>query len=165
MIEQPITYTEATVCLPVYGDQVLLAEKQKKVGAGFLNGFGGKMELGDATLLATNARETQEEVGLTVTAAHKVAEITFHNPMKDETLNRIRVHFFIATEWLGEPVGTKEMRKPDWYDIASLDYERFLPADRLFMPHILTGSLIRGLIVYNDDWSIASTELTEVDRF
>jgi hypothetical protein len=33
-------YTEATLCFPIRDDRVLLAEKQKKLGAGFLNGFG-----------------------------------------------------------------------------------------------------------------------------
>lgn len=39
-----LNHTEATLCFPIRGNKVLLAEKQTKLGAGLLNGFGGKVE-------------------------------------------------------------------------------------------------------------------------
>ncbi len=158
-------YTEATLCFPIRDDQVLLAEKQKKLGAGFLNGFGGKVEPGDRDIYATNAREVEEEVGIKVTAVRKVGEIEFHNPSTDTELKKMMVHVFIATDWDGEPVETKEMKMIAWYNVEKLDYSKFLSADRLFLPRILAGKCIRGLIEYNDDWSVKTSNVEDVLKF
>ncbi len=159
------TYTEATLCFPIRGDEVLLAEKQRKIGAGFLNGFGGRVEASDIDIWGTNIRETEEEVGIRIKTTQKLGEITFHNPSEDEILRKMVVHIFAATEWDGEPIETDEMKKIDWYKIADLDYDRFLPADRLFLPIILKGICVKGLIEYNDDWSVRSSSITEVTKF
>ena len=53
-------FTEATLCFPIRDDEVLLAQKQKKIGAGLLNGFGGKAETNDKNIYDTNFRETEE---------------------------------------------------------------------------------------------------------
>jgi 8-oxo-dGTP diphosphatase len=158
-------YTEASLCFPVIGDRVLLAEKQKKIGAGYLNGFGGKREPQDVSIAATNVREVEEEVGIKVLVANKMGEISFRNPSNDNELRRMVVHIFIATEWLGEPRETDEMKKIGWYDVGALDYQRFLSADRLFLPQILRGECIRGSISYNEDWSVESSDVTEVQGF
>jgi 8-oxo-dGTP diphosphatase len=158
-------YTEATVCLPIRGDEVLLAEKQKKIGAGLLNGFGGKVEVDDKTIYDTNVRETEEEIGIKVKNPKKVGEIVFHNPSDDVQLKKMIVHFFTATKWDGEPMETEEMKQIAWYKVADLDYDRFLPADRLFMPQILGGKYVIGVIEYNDDWSVKTSSIDEVEGF
>lgn len=147
-------YTEATLCFPIRGDEVLLAEKQTKIGGGMLNGFGGKVEPHDRDIFATNIREVQEEVGLTLLDAQKVGEIRFHNPSDDPELARMRVHLLTATRWLGEPVDTDEMKKATWYPKKELDYNLFLAADRLFLPYVFNGNNVNGLIEYDDDWTV-----------
>jgi 8-oxo-dGTP pyrophosphatase MutT (NUDIX family) len=158
-------YTEAALCFPVRGDEVLLALKQKKLGAGFLNGFGGKKEPDDATIDDTNIRETYEEGGIWITEAQKVGEITFHNPSDDDELKRMRVHIFTATQWAGKPTPTEEMKDIRWYTIADLNYDKFLPADRLFIPLILGGKSVRGFIEYNQDWTIKTSDIEVVNGF
>lgn len=158
-------YTEFTLCFPVRDGRVLLAEKQKKIGAGFLNGFGGKADPDDFDIYATNARELEEEAGIRVKTARKVGEIAFHNPSTDATLNKIIVHIFIATEWDGEPADTDEMKNINWHNINELDYDRFLSADRLFLPQVFAGNCIRGLIEYNDDWTVKTSHLENVPGF
>jgi len=160
-----IDYTEATLCFPIRGDEVLLAEKQKKLGAGLLNGFGGKAESGDKSIDDTNTRETEEEIGIIIKTAKKVGEIAFRNPSIDDELKRMIVHIFTATEWDGEPEETDEMKKIAWYKIADLDYDRFLSADRLFLPQILEGKNVKGMIKYNDDWSVETSSIDEVQGF
>jgi len=158
-------YTEATLCYPIRDDEVLLAEKQRKIGAGFLNGFGGRVEAVDKSLQDTNTRETEEEIGIRIKTAKKVGEVTFHNPSDEEELRKMVVHIFTATEWDGEPSETNEMKKIDWYKISSLNYNKFLPADRLFLPQILNGKCVKGLIEYNDDWSVKTSSIDEIEGF
>ncbi len=155
-------YTHATLCFLVKGDEVLLAEKQRKIGAGRLNGYGGRVEPQDKDLLATNQREVFEEIGVAVTSVNKVGEITFHNPSDDGALKRMVVHIYTATEWDGEPIETDEMKKLGWYKIDKIDYDLFLSADRLFIPRILAGKHLKGKIEYNDDWTVKTAEIKEV---
>ena len=158
-------FTEATLCFPVHGDEVLLARKQKKIGAGFLNGFGGKVETTDKDIYDTNIRETEEEVGIRIKDAKKVGEIIFHNPSDDNVLRNMRVHIFIAAEWNGNPKETDEMKKIAWYKVNNINYDDFLSADKLFIPRILAGKCIKGSIEYNDDWSLKNSSIEEVDEF
>jgi 8-oxo-dGTP diphosphatase len=159
------TYTEATLCFPIRDGEVLLAEKQRKIGAGYLNGFGGRAEAIDRDLQETNTRETEEEIGIIIKNAKKMGEIAFHNPSDEDELKRMKVHIFTATEWDGEPTETDEMKKIAWYKIDCLDYDKFLPADRLFMPQILDGKSVKGFIEYNDDWSVKTSSIDEVEGF
>jgi 8-oxo-dGTP diphosphatase len=156
-------FTQATLCFLVKGDEVLLAEKQKKIGAGFLNGFGGKYEPEDKTIEQTNIREVEEEVRVIVKSAKKMGEMIFKNPSDDDTLKNMVVHIFIATKWDGDPVETDEMKKIAWYKISDLDYDKFLSADRLFIPQILSGKFIKGIVEYGYNWQVESSQIDEVD--
>jgi len=156
-------FTEATLCFPIKGDEVLLARKQKKIGAGLLNGFGGKVETIDKDIYETNIRETEEEVGIRIKIAKKVGEIEFRNPSDDSHLKNMKVHIFTATSWDGEPKETDEMKQIAWYKIDGINYDDFLPADRLFMPYILDGKCVKGSINYNDDWSVKNNSINEID--
>jgi 8-oxo-dGTP pyrophosphatase MutT (NUDIX family) len=158
-------YTEAALCFPIRGDEVLLAEKQKKIGAGFLNGFGGRVEPSDRDIFDTNVREVEEEIGIRIISAKKVGEIMFHNPSKDDELKNMVVHIFTATKWDGEITETDEMKKIAWYNVNELDFSKFLSADRLFLPQILSGKCIRGVIEYNDDWSVKMCHIDEIEAF
>jgi 8-oxo-dGTP diphosphatase len=158
-------YTKATLCFPIREGEVLLAEKQRKLGAGFLNGFGGRVEEVDISIQDTNIRETEEEIGIRIKTAKKMGEIAFHNPSDEDELRNMMVYIFTATEWDGEPIETDEMKKIAWYKIASLDYDKFLPADRLFLPQILDGKCVKGSIEYNDDWSVKTSSIDVIEGF
>lgn len=161
------SYTQATLCFPIREKEgeVLLAEKQQKIGAGRLNGFGGKYEIGDKDIYATNIREPEEEIGIRIKTFRKMGEIAFHNPSNENELKKMMVHIFTATEWDGDPIETEEMKKIAWYKIKDLDYDKFLAADRLFIPQILAGKCIKGVIEYNNDWSVKTCNIHETDRF
>jgi len=130
-----------------------------------LNGFGGRAEPIDKSLENTNSRETWEESGIRVKCVRKMGEIAFHNPSDQVDLRKMRVHIFTADDWEGEPTETDEMKKIGLHQIAGLDYDEFLPADKLFLPQILNGKCVKGLIEYNDDWSVKSSEIVEVEGF
>jgi len=157
------SYTEATLCFPIRDGKVLLAEKQRKIGAGFLNGFGGKVEAIDKDIFETNAREVFEEVGISVKLVRKVGEIAFSNFYKDHALRNMLVHIFVANDWNNEPHETEEMKKVEWYQIDDLNYDRFLAGDKLFVPQILGGKALKGLIKYDENWMVESYSIKEVD--
>src|SRR3954468_14180813 len=54
----------ANLCFIVKDGRVLLIRKKRGLGAGKINGPGGKIELGE-TALQSAIRETQEEIGVT----------------------------------------------------------------------------------------------------
>src|SRR3954469_894936 len=54
----------ATLCFIVKGGRIMLIHKKRGLGAGKVNGPGGKIEAGE-TPLAAAIRETQEEIGVT----------------------------------------------------------------------------------------------------
>lgn len=66
----------ATLLFVVHDDQVLLIHKKRGLGAGNINGPGGRIEPGE-TPLAAAIRETQEEVGVTPLDAEARGELFF----------------------------------------------------------------------------------------
>ncbi len=62
----------ANLCFVIRDGQILLIRKKRGLGAGKINGPGGRLEKGE-TALASAIRETQEEIGVTPTdlGAHR----------------------------------------------------------------------------------------------
>jgi 8-oxo-dGTP diphosphatase len=157
---------EASLNYLIKDNQVLLMEKQNKIGAGKLNGLGGKMDPSDKNIEVTMIRESYEEATVIPLVYKKMAEILFHNPSDDETLRHMLVHMFVTTSWHGKPKSSNEMKNPKWFDIDDLLVEKakkeMMPGDHLFIKEILTGTAMRGTIVFNDDWTL-NEELSHVE--
>jgi ADP-ribose pyrophosphatase YjhB (NUDIX family) len=85
---------------------ICLAMKKRGFGAGRWNGTGGKTESGE-TIKDAVVRETQEEIGVTVSEMSKVAELTFTFPHKPEWDQL--VHVFFADEYAGTPTESEDM--------------------------------------------------------
>ncbi|MDR2524393.1 MAG: 8-oxo-dGTP diphosphatase [Candidatus Nomurabacteria bacterium] len=141
--------TLTTLCYLRHGDKVMLAEKQRKVGAGKYNGYGGKLEAGEMPELAM-LRETREEICVTPTVYKKLAEILFCNP-DDE---RIRMHTFVATEWDGKPTATDEMKKLEWFQIDKIPYDKLMPCDYKWIDYVLGDQACKGVIYYDENWNV-----------
>ena len=93
----------ATLMFIVDDGQILLIEKKRGLGAGKVNGPGGKLDPGE-TILECAIRETEEELHISVTNARKVAELCFQ--MSDHP--SIHCHVFLADEYSGTPTETDE---------------------------------------------------------
>lgn len=140
----------ATVCLLVKENKVLLGLKMKKIGAGFRNGYGGGIDEGE-TIKQSAIRELEEETGkksnkefITTYPKNleKVAIIDFENVKSDGTSFICRVHFFIIKKWKGKANETDEMTKPKFFNINNLPLNQMMPADREFFHLILNGKKI-----------------------
>ena len=155
-------YTKASLCFLVQDNEVLLAEKQDKIGVGKLNGFGGKFEPEvDNDIFDTNTREVFEESNLRIKIAEKLGYVVFHNPSSDPGLARMAVSVFRASEFEGEIKETNEMKKIKWFKIEDLNYDEFLPADSHFVPLALEGKHFKGFFKYKFGKDGKTWELVE----
>ena len=108
----------ATLMFIRVGEEVLLIEKQRGIGAGKINGPGGKIDPGE-TPLECAIRETQEELCVTATGVKKMGELFF--AMSD--MPDIHCHVFVADGYEGTPTSTPEAI-PVWTDVDKIPYER-----------------------------------------
>ena len=134
-----------TISFLVNGGRVLLAEKKRGFGLGFLNGYGGKVQEGETPAEAA-VRELREEASITVAPAtlDKVAVIEFFDGDDPVT----ECHIFFCTAWSGEPQESEEMATPEWFDRAHPPFERMWAADRVWLPLVFGGQKIQAKAYY-----------------
>lgn len=137
---------KATLCFPLKGDSVLLGFKKEGFGEGYFNGFGGKIKEGESIEEAT-VRELYEEAGLYAEEEHlkKCACIKFYFAGK----LKFEVYAFLIKMWLGDPRESREM-KPCWYHRDTLPFDTMWPADREWIPLVLSGMKIKGEVHFNE---------------
>ena len=104
----------ATICYLLKSNphrQLLLGYKKTGFGAGKYNGPGGKIEPGETAAQAA-IREVEEEVGLRIAPEdmRPMGQIEFRFPYKPEW-DQV-VHIFVAEQWQGEPVESRELAPP-----------------------------------------------------
>ena len=141
---------QATLCLLLKGDKILLAMKKRGFGVGRWNGAGGKFdsEKGDKNILDAAIRETKEEIGVEIKNPEKVG--LFHFKFADKEEWDQDVFLFIATEWLGEPSESEEMM-PKWFSFNEIPYAQMWPDDIFWMPHILGGKKIEASFLFGKE--------------
>lgn len=119
--------------------------KKRGFGAGWWNGFGGKLEPGE-TYAASAVRETSEEVGLSIDESDltHAADIVFRFDGDVDVITKV----YTVTQFAGTPVETDEMR-PRWFALDAIPYDAMWPADRQWLPQILdhTAALPLGFII------------------
>uniref|UniRef100_K3WW38 Nudix hydrolase domain-containing protein n=1 Tax=Globisporangium ultimum (strain ATCC 200006 / CBS 805.95 / DAOM BR144) TaxID=431595 RepID=K3WW38_GLOUD len=129
--------------------EVLLGEKKRGFGKGKWNGFGGKVDASDASIVAAAAREIQEEANVTVherDLEHRgVLLFTFEGGKEV-----LEVHVYLTTKFTGEPSESDEM-KPQWYDVASIPFSRMWADDHIWLPHVLAGKCVNGHFHFSSD--------------
>jgi 8-oxo-dGTP diphosphatase len=127
-------------------EQVLLIRKLRGLGAGKINGPGGKMDTGE-TPLECAIRETQEELGVTALNGVKHGELWFQ--FVDGLA--LYVDVFLATEWQGEPHETPEAI-PLWTSLHALPFEEMWTDDRYWLGEMLLERRhFVGKFVFDDD--------------
>lgn len=123
----------ATLVLTIRDGQVLLIYKKRGLGAGKINGPGGRIEAGE-TPLEGAIREVQEELCVTPTGIVPAGELFFQFVDGHSILGYV----YTATGILGDPQETAEAI-PYWFPVESLPYHRMWADDRIWMPLVMMG--------------------------
>jgi len=135
----------ATLLYVVRDGKVLLIHKKRGIGAGKINGPGGRVDDGE-TPLAAAVRETEEELHVTPQNARQVGEVLFH--VLDGP--SIHIHVFRADDLSGEPRETAEA-VPLWVPADRMPYDRMWADDRQWFPLLLAETPFVARTVFRGD--------------
>jgi 8-oxo-dGTP diphosphatase len=124
----------ATLCFVVKNGHVLLIRKKRGLGAGKVNGPGGRLEPGE-TPLAAAVRETEEELGVTPLCLSHGGELFFQ--FADGYSLQCTV--FTAADYAGEAIETDEAI-PLWTPLDAIPYDCMWEDDRYWLPGLLAGN-------------------------
>ncbi len=132
----------ATLLFVLQNDQVLLIRKKRGLGAGKINGPGGRLE-GEETPRECAIRETNEELVINPLNVRDAGELFFHA----EDMPRIHVYVFVASAFEGTPTETDEAI-PIWFPVDQLPVDEMWDDDRIWLPQVLSGSSVRGYFTF-----------------
>jgi 8-oxo-dGTP diphosphatase len=135
----------ATLLFVVEAGRVLLIHKKRGIGAGLVNGPGGKIDPGESAAECA-IRETFEEVCVTATGVEEAGDLRFQ--FVDGTA--IHCTVFRANGLEGEPTETDEAA-PAWYPVDAVPFDRMWADDELWFPHLLSGQRFAGRCVFDAD--------------
>lgn len=135
----------ATLMFVIKNNQVLLIRKKRGLGAGKINGPGGRLEAGE-TPEECAIRETNEELIINPLKVRPAGELFFHA----EDMPRIHGHVFVATDYEGIPSETDEAI-PIWYSVDDIPFDEMWEDDRYWLTQVLKGSSVRGYFTFVEE--------------
>ena len=147
---------DCTLLFLVRDGEVLMGLKKRGLGAGRVNGVGGKVEPGE-TLGEAAARECREEIGVTPFDLAEVADLEFLMDVDREPW-LIRARVFTSRRWEGQPVETAEFA-PRWFAVDDVPYERMWADDRHWLPRVLAGESVRGRFEFDSVERLVSSDV------
>ncbi len=135
----------ATLLFVIRDGEILLIHKKKGLGAGKINGPGGRLEPGETPMQAA-IREVEEELLVTPTNAQACGELLF------QFVDGFSIHgyVFTADDCSGEPQETDEAI-PLWTSLEDIPYDRMWADDRVWVPMMLRGQSFKGRFIFKDD--------------
>ncbi len=122
-----------------------MIRKKRGLGAGKINGVGGRLERGELPL-AGILREANEELGITLLDPVKRGELHF------QFLDGYSLFctVFVASRFAGTPIETEEA-VPLWFDIRRLPFNEMWEDDELWLGKALDGHFFRGFFEFADE--------------
>ena len=135
----------ATLTFVIEGGRLLLIRKKRGLGAGKINGPGGRLEPGERPEQCA-VREVEEELGITPQGLRARGELRFQ--FADGY--SIHVYVFSADGYAGQPRETDEA-VPLWFGLDEVPYHEMWADDVLWLPQLLAGDSIGGRFVFDGD--------------
>ena len=140
---QPVD--RATLLFVVQDGQILLIRKKRGLGAGKINGPGGRLEPGE-TPRECALREIHEELKIQSWGADWRGKHRFE--FCDGY--RLEVDVFVSDGFDGEPTETDEAI-PLWFPVDAIPYEEMWEDDQYWFPALLAGERFDGRWVFDGD--------------
>lgn len=137
------------------GDEILLIRKKRGLGAGKVNGPGGRLE-GDESPAQCAVREVQEELGVTPIRPEHVGKLYF------QFVDGYGLEVFVFKTWTfeGEAYETDEA-VPLWTRADAVPFDEMWADDHLWFPHMLAGRPFSGRFIFDGD-AMLDVDLQEV---
>ena len=135
-----------TILIIYQPPKILLGFKNpKKKFGGKWNGFGGGLEEGQS-LEECAIKETFDETGLFVKDLKKRGIIMFYFENGEEH----EVHFYITNNYKGKPDTSKDFVKYKFFHEEEMSkvYDNMMPADRYWIPFLISGKLFTGEVYF-----------------
>lgn len=135
----------ATLLFVVADGRILLIRKKRGLGAGKINGPGGRLDDGETPMEAA-VREVSEEVRVTPTGVQQHGELLF------QFVDGFSIHGYVfrADGLEGEPIETDEA-VPLWTPLDRIPYGEMWADDRIWLPWLLDGRRFRGWMLFDED--------------
>jgi len=135
----------ATLVFIVDGPRVLLIRKKRGLGAGKINGPGGRIDPGESPLDGAR-REVEEELCITPTGLSLAGENRFL------FLDGYGIHVFVftATDFVGEPRETAEAI-PLWAPMDAIPWDEMWEDDPLWLPHAFAGRRFSARFLFDGE--------------
>ncbi len=124
--------------------RILLIRKKRGLGAGNINGPGGKLDEGETAQEAA-LREVEEEVGIQVLDPEEMGTLCF------QFIDGLRMHctVFRAGDYQGVPVETDEAI-PLWFPVDAIPFDEMWEDDRHWLPQMIEGKRFEGYFIFRD---------------
>jgi 8-oxo-dGTP diphosphatase len=135
----------ATLLFVIRDEMALLIHKKKGLGAGKINGPGGRLEPGETPMQAA-IREVEEELLVTPLNVRARGELKF------QFVDGFSIHgyVFTAEDCKGTPRETDEA-VPLWTPLEQIPYDRMWADDEIWLPMMLAGKTFSGRFIFHDD--------------
>jgi 8-oxo-dGTP diphosphatase len=146
----------ATLCFVIRAGEILLIRKKRGLGAGKINGPGGRLEPGESALDCA-VREVREELGVTPTGVREAGILRF------QFTDGLSIHgtVFAASGCEGVARETDEAA-PLWTPLDAVPYAEMWADDELWLPHLFAGRRFDGRFLFEGD-ALLDHEL-EIER-
>jgi len=149
-------HDRATLVFVIEGRRILLIRKKRGLGAGKINGPGGKLDPGE-TPRDCAQREVEEELCATPIGLVARGELRFQ--FTDGY--SIHVYVFVASGLAGNAQETDEAI-PIWTPVEAVPYDEMWADDRLWLPGVMAGGRVDGRFIFEGD-SMLDHALLPVD--
>jgi 8-oxo-dGTP diphosphatase len=135
----------ATLIFVIQPGRILLIRKKRGLGAGKINGPGGRIDPGE-TPEACAVREAQEELLITPLDVRYTGELFF------QFADGFKLHGYVycADAFAGTPTATDEA-DPVWTPLNAIPYHEMWADDRTWLPFMLAGHTFRGHFLFEGD--------------
>lgn len=135
----------ASLCFVRREGQILMIRKKRGLGAGKINGPGGRIEADESPMEAA-IRETEEEVGVTPINLSERGELHF------QFTDGLALHcvVFTAEGCIGDPIETSEAI-PHWMDPSTIPYHEMWEDDIHWLPGMLEGRTFKGYFRFREE--------------